>query len=307
MAETTEEVAVGKLTSGADLLANSGTREAAIARQNRSATSGLDDASNGLKPTYALPQLDLVGGNRVVDAKAPDSVSNGTVVKFVDSGALDRLQTPSDAIAQLERLDAESGKALQQQQLVHISDSSVLNLRDVDPGTGPKPHGLWFSPNHEWARYSLFELPDKLEGHAFLLDTSHANILHLTKPQDLEAFHSRYGILEPNASVDKSTQIDWKKLAKDYDGVSFANTAQNERQQPQWYSELWVDSGSVWNASKLKAKPIGQMPSLQFDGHNLAEDLFDLQMEGIDPLKQQEFQLEYERKLDAQLKSHVPR
>jgi hypothetical protein len=184
---------------------------------------------------------------------------------------------------------------------VHVSDSPELNLKDIDPGASDKPYGLWFSPDHSWAKTALSSMPDKLGKYSFLVDTSKTNILKISTSEDLANLHRDYGAVTREATGNHSL-IDWRKVRDDYDGIQFKNVQQHESTQPAWYKGLWVDSGSIWNASKVEVTPLGKMPSLEFEGHNLAEDHFELELEGYDLEKRDQFETNYLKQLEEQLR-----
>jgi hypothetical protein len=194
---------------------------------------------------------------------------------------------------------------------VHISRSSDLTtLKDVEPGLDEKPNGLWYSPNHAWAKTGLYSFNEKIQGHAYLLDKSEANILNISTPEDLIALHQKYGAeldkdynLIPSDKMGEYSRIDWSKVKNDYDGIQFENV-DNDRALPRWYRSLDIDSGSIWNASKVKLTPLGELPPTQFEGHDLATDSFELELEGeYDRKKRDEFDANYERLLNEQLKA----
>lgn len=204
----------------------------------------------------------------------------------------------------LEIVESESPK------LVHVSrQENLADLRNVDPGSGTKPNGLWFSPDHAWAKSGIEQYSQSAEGYAFLVDSSQANIFRVAKAEDLQALHAKYGVMPdkdwnmiPSGIVNKDAEIDWRKLARDYDGIHVENFGSGN-DLPYWYRELDVTSGAVWNASKLKLTPMGKMPHSEMSGEAYGDGFASLLYDHFDFAKKQDFDANYLKLLEQQLKS----
>jgi hypothetical protein len=169
-------------------------------------------------------------------------------------------------------------------QFIHISENNSLVPHDVANQfpRSLKPSGLWFSEDFAWSENMSDSMPEILDGHAFKLDLSGVRLLEIKERADLDGFIARYGsALEPElidifmrdrrclreTVIRINIEIDWNKVAENWDGILFRNVnSRSMRQQitpsswqddrPVWFRGLDIDSGVVWNASKVKVQPV---------------------------------------------------
>lgn len=128
-------------------------------------------------------------------------------------------------------------------------------LRDVDPGDGVKPRGLWYGVNGDWRRWCESEMPEWVEGGTvYTVDISAARVLTIDDVDALDRLHDRYRVPSfPGARA--ADVIDWRRLAAEWwDGLEIAPYQWERRLTPGylWYYGWDCASGVVWNASKAR-------------------------------------------------------
>ena len=159
---------------------------------------------------------------------------------------------------------------------IALSNSPKLNQKIYFQKVFHKPRGLWygFSMGKEassWLSWLYSEMPHWLEWYDYFLeiDVSSANIIKISTEEELSDFDNKYrntdrdsyerGVSYPYGRL----SIDWKKVAKDYDGIEITNFETIVRSKGgytgYWFDGWDIDSGCVWNTNVIKVvkvKPI---------------------------------------------------
>jgi hypothetical protein len=119
----------------------------------------------------------------------------------------------------------------------------------------PKPRGLWYGVGDSWLRWCESEQLDWIHHYTYALTLAPgANILRLKSLADLTRFQNKYGFHHPGMFEDeKYTDIDWPRVAKDYDGIEIAPYIWRARFTMLWYYGWDVASGCIWNARAVKS------------------------------------------------------
>jgi hypothetical protein len=113
-----------------------------------------------------------------------------------------------------------------------------------------KPVGLWYGFGDSWSRY-VADIPQLKGIMTYEIDLGSSKIAKLKSKKDVENFTNEF----PNDEV-PSMFVDWTKVAKKYDGVQIKPYDRFWGDRFMWVSGWDVESGCVWNLSKVKAKRI---------------------------------------------------
>ncbi len=145
------------------------------------------------------------------------------------------------------------------EELIHYSPVSLLNIKAVVQRDEPtmKPNGFWFSVRDEWREWcegEEWEL-ERLKLKYLVELSPQANILHLTKSEQLDAFSAKY-ISQPNWLNFSSTMyVDWKRVAENWQGIIIDPYFWSHRldMSCSWYYGWDCASGCVWDAGVIKS------------------------------------------------------
>ncbi len=115
-----------------------------------------------------------------------------------------------------------------------------------------KPTGFWFSKNSEWIDWCESEgvFLCKETANTLELCIDFDGILQIDSMEKLEWFKSHYGIVK---------NIDWGRVANDYDGIYFDNYYEIRSElrlkrlfnEYLWYFGIDVNSGCIFNVGKI--------------------------------------------------------
>jgi len=132
---------------------------------------------------------------------------------------------------------------------------------------GVKPEGLWFSVNNGWEEWAGQEMHDLTQvPYYYKVNLGKTKLCSIRTEKELDAFKKTYGVsfiaalekevgheLPPNlVSAMKGTdeqfkQVDWARVAVDYDGIIFPKYQRRFRQRaPVWYDMIDCSSGCIW-------------------------------------------------------------
>lgn len=123
-----------------------------------------------------------------------------------------------------------------------------------EQGVRHKPVGLWVSVagDDDWPEFceqNGFDTECLAHPHTVTL-TAGANILRIESPDELVGFHHAYA--QPDDSRSKFADIDWRKVATDYDGIIIAPYQWSMRLGgPFWYYGWDCASGCIWNLDAI--------------------------------------------------------
>lgn len=155
--------------------------------------------------------------------------------------------------------------------LLHYHETPVALDRQrtypqCKPRTFGKPNGLWVSVKglddwQEWCTSEGFRTHQLAVAHKVTL-TDSANVLHISRPAELDEFHRQWSIETDYLRRDRESlvemcgerfthnqrAIDWGKVAAQWDGIIIAPYLWSRRLDgPHWYYGWDCASGCIWN------------------------------------------------------------
>ncbi len=142
----------------------------------------------------------------------------------------------------------------------HVASDPLLSLRSctVDQRVSAKPRGFWYSVDGGWEEWCASEMPEWVQGmvrHSVDLDTS--KILVVEGEEALDAFDKKYslGMESPykNNAILDHCNIDWPRVAKEFDGIEIPEYAWGRRHTFMWYYGWDCASGCVWNTRAIRS------------------------------------------------------
>lgn len=142
--------------------------------------------------------------------------------------------------------------------LVHYAAAPVEKLHSVQQIAIPffKPRGLWLSVEgngdgwKDWCEGETFNLSALAYAHDVVL-TPAANILRLSKPEDIDVFSSQYSTKKPGLFF----SVNWPAVAQKYQGIIIAPYIWERRLSPgnEWYYAWDCASGCVWDVAAIES------------------------------------------------------
>lgn len=146
--------------------------------------------------------------------------------------------------------------------LTHHSNKPVVfdSQRIYVQGVGSKPKGLWVSVDDDWRRWCTDEtygVDNLLIIHKVILHRD-ANILHLADANGIDWFTYKY-----KEFANDNYRIDWRKVAKLYDGIIIAPYCWERRLglEADWYYPWDCASGCIWNFDAIRSIDVA-LPNL---------------------------------------------
>lgn len=129
-----------------------------------------------------------------------------------------------------------------------------------------KPSGFWISVAGDydwpaWCRSEEFGLDGLTHRHAVSIAEG-ANLLWLRTPHDMQALEDTFGSSDGDRTY-PLMQIDWRSVARCYDGVMIPTYQWSERLSRMWYYGWDCASGCVWNTAVLSVELLDVTDSLQ--------------------------------------------
>jgi hypothetical protein len=114
-----------------------------------------------------------------------------------------------------------------------------------------KPKGIWFGIGNSWIDWLEYNMPQWAEPSVLKVDVNMSKMLNIKKDKDVDAFSEKYTVKDKDMWI-----ADWKKLAKDYDGIIMWTYPPSYRMfadDPRAVWDGWdVQSGCVWNPASIK-------------------------------------------------------
>jgi len=125
-----------------------------------------------------------------------------------------------------------------------------------------KPTGLWYSPSgpDDWKSWCEAEGFDGLGPFQYALTIDPAcTIIKLRTPDDIFCFNDQYSIELPYGIM----EIDWKRVADDYDGIEIAPYQWKCRLDTRvfWYYGWDCASGCLWRPKQSTLKELACGPT----------------------------------------------
>ena len=140
--------------------------------------------------------------------------------------------------------------------LTHASEIKKMDTRQKPEGS--KPRGLWYAVGFGWLDFTTNDFTsfyEEKEVYAFEISLSGLNVLRITNYEELVKFEELYLVPNENEYARKF-DINWTKVAENYDGIEIAPYIYKARMGHMWYYGWDVASGCIWNTSKLNYKYI---------------------------------------------------
>lgn len=139
--------------------------------------------------------------------------------------------------------------------LTHDNDLKKVDTPQVSEG--PKPKGLWYAVGFGWLDFTTNDFTsfyEEDEVSAFEISLEGLNVLKITNYEELVEFQKIYLAQTSDYRRMSNYDINWAKVAENYDGIEIAPYIYKARYEHQWYYGWDVASGCIWNTSKLKYK-----------------------------------------------------
>lgn len=118
-----------------------------------------------------------------------------------------------------------------------------------------KPKGLWYSVGMEWEEWCASEMPGWCHPFQFELELEMRDILQLTNPNAIWAFHEQYQqklFAHDKTYAGFGTNINWGEVAQHYKGIEISPYARDLRLDLLWYYGWDVASGCIWDTTVIK-------------------------------------------------------
>jgi len=114
-----------------------------------------------------------------------------------------------------------------------------------------KPKGIWFGIGNSWIDWLEYNMPQWAEPSIIKVGVNVSKMLNIKTDNDVDAFSEKYTFKKKDMWI-----ADWKKLAKDYDGIIMWTYPPSYRMFADDPKAIWdgwdVQSGCVWNPAAIK-------------------------------------------------------
>ena len=147
--------------------------------------------------------------------------------------------------------DKKMGKKASGIDRVFRSPKPFTGFRPVSgQEVGFKPRGLWYSCGSEWDDWCRYEMPHWITGspYVYRIEVNLSRMLVIRDDDDFRAFESSYLVRGRGMAV-----IDWKAVARDYDGIEICPYQNQRRMSSDWYYGWDVASGCIWGSGAFKS------------------------------------------------------
>jgi len=148
-----------------------------------------------------------------------------------------------------------------QTKLIHFSEEAVELIYSVkEQKVNDKPNGFWVSVENNgdgwknWCEGESFNT-GRLVYENEIIISKLANILLITKNKELDDFHKKYQAALVGMERWGNQYIDWRSVAKDYQGIIITPYLYNRRfdKSARWYYGWDCASGCIWNKEAIKS------------------------------------------------------
>jgi len=135
---------------------------------------------------------------------------------------------------------------------IHMSKQPMeLEQRSYNQDTGFKPNGFWYGFGQEWINWCKSEMPEWVGKYIYEVNINNSNILRINTFNELIEFNQKYAVDTRGMS-----QIDWKKVTNEYDGIEINPYQYKARLKLLWYYGWDIASGCIWNLKNTKLELI---------------------------------------------------
>ena len=131
-----------------------------------------------------------------------------------------------------------------------------------------KPKGFWYGFDDSWQKWCECEQPDWIRRYFYELKLNGSNLLILKTKADMLRFNQEYGGRPILPSMKLIKQVEWTRIAREYDGIEIPVYFWEFRMHPEfmWYYGWDCASGVIWNLEKV------HINEFQFDKLPAPED-----------------------------------
>lgn len=140
---------------------------------------------------------------------------------------------------------------------IHVSTNPISELGITQQSSGSlKPKGLWYGFGDQWISWLKSEMPEWWDEaqYAYKIFPNLANILVINTIEELDQFIDTYNV---------GRNIDWVKVAEEYDGIEFPTYSKNrfrnlafsssDHMKYMWVYSMDIASGCIWNPRGIKS------------------------------------------------------
>ena len=114
-----------------------------------------------------------------------------------------------------------------------------------------KPKGLWYGFDDSWQKWCEGEQPNWIYQHFYELKPNGSNLLILQTRDDILRFNQEYGGRPILPDIKIIEQIDWMRVACEYDGIEIPAYFFEFRLHFLWFYGWDCASGAIWNLEKV--------------------------------------------------------
>ena len=175
--------------------------------------------------------------------------------------AMDHLAEIPDYYTRLDKMESEAGVKHARGNDKKASEvSRVFRSRKPFTGFRPeaqkepsfKPGGLWYSCGSSWDDWCRTEMPSGITGapYVYQIEVNLSRMLVIRNAGDFQEFEGQYTFYPKGGG---RPQIDWKAVARDYDGIEICPYQSKFRMSSGWYYPWDVASGCIWGSGAFKS------------------------------------------------------
>lgn len=165
-------------------------------------------------------------------------------------------------IGQMAHHRASEAPTVSKTTRVHMSCGPVEALHNVSQSMpGPKPDGFWYGFGFSWVSWIDSEMPDWRCDHFYeVILAPGARVLKIKGVYAFDDFDRKY---RAGAAGSLNRYIDWRAVARDYQGIEINPYLWARRLSSDWYYGWDVASGCIWDISAIDG--LRPLPSSSFD------------------------------------------
>lgn len=131
---------------------------------------------------------------------------------------------------------------------ITMSNQKISRIGNFTQSTGSKPSGLWYACGNEWMSWLTHEMPQWIGKYVYSIDVNEGSMLNIRTYDQLIEFDKTYRV-ESGWRKD----IDWEKVARNYDGIEICPYIHEARHSIDWYYGWDVASGCIWAPSAAQS------------------------------------------------------
>ena len=128
------------------------------------------------------------------------------------------------------------------------------DLRRTRQIVGGKPQGLWYACGDAWLRWGDEDQNRVWDGvippFTYDVDLDKSKFVVIRSASGMRRFQSAYGVLGTHRFRPDRVEIDWRAVARDYDGIQICPVQPDFSEG--WYWGWDVASGCVWHQRAIR-------------------------------------------------------